>query len=212
MRTATVAAACAAALVACREPAPRPAPLIPLDLMDRKAAEPKAEARSADPAPAPTGYTGDATVRDLLADLLYQARSELPSAELLRKRYEGRATASTVNGKETTYELGGDVRSMTIRENPSGVGASVRLIIQDDQFVERRALTDIESIVETRRARYMPGQRSEGVIVQPGRSTPEMGLVGCVELGDRVMQVSAEITSVSGVKEVYVRFERQRRC
>jgi hypothetical protein len=211
MRIATVAAACAAALVACREPAPRPnAPPIPLDLMDQKA-RPKAETRFADPAPAPTGYTGDATVRDLLADLLYQARSELPSAESLRKRYEGRATSGTVNGKETTYELGGDVRAMTIRENPSGVGASVRLLIQDDQFVERRALTDIESIVETRRARYMPGQRSE-VLVQPGRSTLEMGLLGCVELGDRVMQVSAEITSVSGVKEVYVRFERQRRC
>lgn len=181
--------------------------------MDQKAAEPKTEARTADPPPVPTGYTGDASVKDLLADLLYQAHAELPTAEALRRRYEGRAIARTVNGKETTYELDGDVRAMTIRENASGVGASVQLTVVDDQFVERRALADVESIVDTKRARFRPpGQRNEEQILSGRVVGAETNVVGCVELGDRVMQVSAEITSVSGVKEVYVRFERQKRC
>ena len=211
MRIATIAAACAAALVACREPAPRSGTLIPPDLIDKKAPEPASAGGTEDPTP-PSGYTGDASVKDLLADLLYQARGELPTADALRERYEGRALARPVNGKETTYELDGDVRAMTIRENASGVGASVQLTVVDDQFVERRALADVESIVDTKRGRFLPpGQRSEAFI----RERPvglQAGLVGCVELGAHVMQVWAEVTQLSGVKAVLVRFERQRRC
>lgn len=212
MRTVTIAAACAAALVACREPAPRSGTLIPPDLIDKKSAEPTAHPTAVDPPAPPSGYTGDANVKDLLADLLYQARGELPTAESLRKRFEARATSRSVNGKETTYGLDGDVRSMTIRENASGVGASVQLNVVDDQYVERRALADVESIVDTRRARYLPGQLTEATWRQERAGSIKSGLVGCVELGDHIMQVWAEVTQLSGVKAVLVRFERQRRC